>query len=249
MLAIAALVPDTALLVPGAAGRASVLPEVRRAAVDAAGELVRARPDRVVVVSPGPADRRLAAPLRPSLAAAGIDDATLGWSIPDAGAGAGEIVVPAIGAGVALLLLAHAGWTGPVTVAEVASSSTDPTRAAALRALGAELVAGPDRTALLVAGSLGARHGPHAPAAEDDRAAPFDTATLADLALGDPLARQRLAQIPAELAAELLVSGWAPLQVLVGAAGDAAPYAAEVRHASAPLGVTYAVAVWRGVQP
>lgn len=266
VLAIAVLVPETALLVPGAAGRAPVLAEVRRAAVEAATTLVQGRPDRVVVVAPAAQDRRLESPHRPSLASAGVGDTVLAWSMPDddrpVAEGARGPARPTVGASVALLLLAHAGWTGPVTVVEVASpvvgrgpepagdaeeSSADESRAAELRALGAELVAGEGRTALLVAGSLSARHGPHAPLAEDDRAVPFDAATLADLALGDPLARHRLAAIPARLATGLVVSAWAPVQVLVGAAGDDAPYETEVSHASAPLGVTYAVAVWRAL--
>ena len=98
---------------------------------------------------------------------------------------------------------------------------------------------------MLAAGSLSARNGPVAPHPQDDRAGPFDAATLADLGLGDAPARARLAAIPAELAAELAVTAWSPLQVLLGAAGDVAPYAAAVGHASAPLGVTYAVATWR----
>jgi hypothetical protein len=98
---------------------------------------------------------------------------------------------------------------------------------------------------VLVAGSLSARNGPGAPHPQDDRAGPFDAAMVADLALGDAPARGRLAAIPAELAAELAVTAWAPLQVLLGAAGDVASFGADVRYASAPFGVTYAVATWR----
>ena len=246
MLAIAALVPDTALLVPGAAGRAVVLREVRAAAIDAAGEVVRSLPDRVVVVAPGAADRTIAGPCHVSLAAAGIDDAVLGWvgparapedGTPEAG------TVPALGASVALLLLAHAGWTGPVTVIEV---TEDHEHGETFRARGAGVVAGTDRVALVVAGSLSARHGAHAPHAEDERAAPFDTAMIADLARGDVPARRRLAAIDAGLAAELVVTAWAPVQVLLGAVGEA-PVEAEVLDVSAPYGVPYVVAVWRAV--
>ncbi|MGV8965415.1 MAG: hypothetical protein ACOH2F_03975 [Cellulomonas sp.] len=259
MLAIAVLVPDTALLVPGAAGRAVVLPDVRARALDAVGELVRTRPDRVVVVAPGPSDRTFAGPGHVSLAAAGIDDAALGWSassLSSAGPGASDddqpaACVPAVGAAVALLLLAHAAWAGPVTVVEIAAPvAAEPVQAGrhelgeTLRARGADLVAGTDRVALIVAGSLSARDGAHAPHAEDERAAPFDTAMLADLALGDSPARHRLAAIGADLAVELVVNAWAPVQVLLGAAGEV-PLEAEVLDASAPYGVPYVVAVWR----
>jgi hypothetical protein len=242
VLAIAVLVPETALLVPGAAGRAVVLPEVRAAALDVIGELVRSAPDRVVVVAPGPVDRDVDAPGRASLSAAGIDDDALGWSgsqgVPDG-------ALPAIGASVALLLLAHAGWTGPVTVVEVAvPRAQDDGRGEALRTRGADLVGGPDRVALVVAGSLSARDGAHAPQAEDARAAGFDARVLADLALGDGPARGRLAQLTAGLAAELVVTAWAPVQVLLGAAGDT-PVEAEVLEVSAPYGVPYVVARWR----
>lgn len=246
MLAIAALVPETALLVPGAAGRAVVLEDVRAAAVAAVREVVGAAPDRVVVVAPGPVDRTLTGPVCPSLAAAGIDGAGLGWTAPDVESHlAPGTAVPAVGASVGLLLLAQGGWAGPVTVVEVASSMDDGARADDLRAFGADLAAGSDRVALLVAGSLSARHGPDAPCADDDRAQPLDAAALAELAHGDPPARWRLGEIPGSLATELVVTAWAPLQVLLGAAGAATTFEAGVRHASAPFGVMYAVAVWR----
>lgn len=259
VLALAAFVPESALLVPGAAGRAVVLEDVRAAALDAVREVVAAAPDRVVVVAPGPVDRVLGGPVRPSLAAAGIHDADLGWAMPgdrprsapaEPAHGSPPLalpdaVVPAVGASVALLLLAHAGWAGRATVVEVGPGA-DGARAAALRTRGAGLAAGADRVALVLAGSLSARHGPDGPRADDERAAPFDAAALADLALGDRPARLRLGAIPGTLAEELVVTAWAPLQVLLGAAADL-PVEAAVRHASAPFGVMYAVAVWRGV--
>lgn len=245
MLAIAAVVPETALLVPGAAGRAVVLDEVRAAAVEVVGEVVRAAPDRVVVVAPGPVDRVLAPPGRPSLAATGVDDAALGWQSAGEQPGGAE---PGVGASVALLLLAQGGWTGAVTVVEVAPGGRDGTRVGGLRAAGVELAAEPGRLALLVAGSLSARHGPAAPLADDERAAPLDIAILDDLAAGDPPALWRLGAIPGSLAADLAVTAWAPLQVLLGAAADAGPLQCTVRHRSAPFGVPYVVALWRAVR-
>ncbi|WP_298459663.1 hypothetical protein [uncultured Cellulomonas sp.] len=167
MLAIATLVPDTALLVPGAAGTADVLPDVRSAALDAARALVAAAPARVVVVAPGDADRMVPGPLTPSLAAAGIDDAGLGWGAPGTRPGTAATagttpgsndrpadrptdrptdrstvvptVVHGVPASVALLLLDQVGWAGPVTLVEVAPPGHDAVTRAPGRA--AELAA------------------------------------------------------------------------------------------------------------
>jgi hypothetical protein len=245
VLAIAVVVPETALLVPGAAGRAIVLDDVRAAALDAVREVVRAAPDRVVVVAPGPVDRVLDPPGRPSLAAAGVADAALGWQ-PAGPQSDGP--GPGVGASVALLLLAHSGWQGPVTVVEVAPGGRDGTRVGGLRALGVELAAEPGRLALLVAGSLSARHGPAAPLADDERAAPLDAAICDDLAAGDPPALWRLGAIPGSLAADLAVTAWAPLQVLLGAAAGAGPLESAVRRRAAPFGVPYLVALWRALR-
>ncbi len=127
VLVNATLVPDTALLVPGTAGAAEVLRETRAAAVDAARALLAAAPSRVVVVAPGACDRTRSGPFAPSLAAAGIDDAALGWVAPprDTVATTPPARVDAPAAATALLLLAHAGWTGPVTLVEVAPPRVD----------------------------------------------------------------------------------------------------------------------------
>ena len=271
VLVNATLVPDTALLVPGAAGRAQVLADTRAAAVDAVRALLADEPAHVVVVAPGSGDRTRRGQLVPSLAAAGIDDAALGWvgappcALPTA---ASRVDAPA--AATALLLLAHAGWTGPVTLVEVArpvvgdgaaaatrrvvaagvTAGTAPRsdRAVLLAAIGREVTVGPDRVALLVAGSLSARRGPHAPLAEDARSISLDDAVLADLADGGPDARVRLATLDAGLVAELAVTAWAPWVVALGAV-DALPPGTRVRptvhHLAAPFGVTYPVISWR----
>ena len=79
MLVRAALVPDTALLVPGAAGSADVLAVLRAAALAAVAEVVASGARTIVVVAPGPASRELGGTVRPSLGAAGIPDDLLGW--------------------------------------------------------------------------------------------------------------------------------------------------------------------------
>ena len=256
MLSLAVLVPDTPLLVPGAAGRAHVLDAERTAALVAARAVVRIAPDRVVVVASGSLARILDGPVQASLAAAGIADAELGWSGHRVATRAAAIA-PTAGpaASVALLLLASAGWAGPVTVVEVAPPAPAG-RIEDLRALGRRLALGADRVALVVAGSLSARNGPGAPLAEDDRAGGVDAALLsalegvgassllADLAATSTL--DPLATVSGALAAELAVTAWAPLQVLLGAAEQAHRGAVDVgvRHVARPFGVTYVVATW-----
>ncbi|NMR19515.1 hypothetical protein [Cellulomonas fimi] len=246
MLRAAVLVPDTALLVPGAAGRAVVLDEIRAAALEEVRDMVATAPDRVVVVAPGAADRVVAGRVVASLAAAGVDDAALGWratggSAPERGA---DEPMASTATSVALLLLAAAGWSGPTTVVETAVSvETAASSAQALRDRGASLVDGSAPVVLVLAGSLSARHGPDAPLADDPRAATADDALLADLRAADPEARRRLADVPAELARDLAMTVWAPLQVLLGAVGTT-PVEPRIAEVAAPWGVPYVVARW-----
>lgn len=255
MLVRAALVPDTVLLVPGTAGRARPLEEVAAAAAAAVADLVAAAPDVVVVVATAPrrtADDDRWGPLRPTFAAAGIPDTT--WApdgVPSVGTGPGGTGVSTSGpdvplvrdtaAATGLVLLARAGWSGPVRVLELRPDGD----AAARRALGSALVEGA-RVALLVLGSLSARRGPDAPLPELPEAVASDDAVLACLASWDAAARRRLADVPAAEAERLAVSAWTGWQVLVGAteAAAGAPLAAHVLAAGAPLGATYAVVRW-----
>lgn len=242
MLVAAALVPETALLVPGAAGRADVLGKVREAALTAVSRVLDQAPDTVVVVAPGPVDRVLGEGARASLAAAGIPDDALGWRPAPSGP---ESAVASPAASVALLLLAAAGWQGRTMAVEVGGASPDPER---WRAQGAALTgpAGPGaRIGLLVAGSLSARHGPDAPLAEDPQAMAVDAELLEALADAGPHALARLAGAPADVAQRLAITLWGPMQVLLGAVGDSgARVAADVLVADAPLGAQYAVATW-----
>jgi hypothetical protein len=258
MLVAAALVPDTVLLVPGAAGRDDVLADLRAAALDAVAAVLDAEPELIVVVAPGRRDGDLVGPVRASLTAAGIPDGRLGWSraAPD-----GAPVV-GVAASVGLLMLARSGWTGPVRVVEVGppdngsvagSGLPAPRPALHLRSEGAQLVeAGPGSAAsptrsggvgMLVVGSHSARHGPDAPLADDERAPAYDAALLADLADGGPAARARLAALDPGLARELGVTGWGPWQVLLGSVGDR-EVDAEVLAAAAPFGAQHVVATW-----
>lgn len=122
----AVVLPGTALLVPGAAGAASVLGPVRDAALAALADLVAGPPGEagasaVVVVAPGVEGTR--GPARASLAAAGVADR---WIDPAWAAATRPLDRPVAGtaASVALLALAGAGWTGPVDVVELGGAAT-----------------------------------------------------------------------------------------------------------------------------
>lgn len=238
MLVVATLVPDTALLVPGVAGDADVLVRLRAAAVEAVAEVVAADVASIVVVAPGPVPRELSGTVRPSLGAAGVPDDLLRWpahavTLPRDGSD-----VPAVPGAVGLHLLLRARRSTGVRVVEV----TGQQEAGALAALGRTLV-GDGPTGLVVVGSGSGRHGPDAPLADDARAPDHDARVLTDLADAGPTARARLAADDAGLAAELAVRGWAPWQVLVGAAGDAA-VRARVLAESTELGAQHAVLLW-----
>lgn len=256
MLAGAVLIPDTALLVPGAAGRASVLDAERSAADDAVRRLLAARPDGVVVVVPGPAAAApaLGVPGHTGLGAAGVPDGALGDAVrvgdPRAhGVPAGRargVASAGVAASVGLLRLAAAGWSGSTRVLTAAGSD-----APALAAHGSALATAPGSLGLLLVGSLSARRGPDGPLPTDDRARAFEDAVLADLLDLGPDAARRLAAVPRGTATELAVSAWGPWQVLVGAAartdGDAAAAPrGDLLHRSAPFGAGYAVLAWTG---
>ncbi|NUU17457.1 hypothetical protein HP550_09360 [Cellulomonas humilata] len=238
MLVVAALVPDSALLVPGAGGSADPVAGLREAALRAVGEVVASGVRSVVVVAPGVVDRVVAGIVRTTLGAAGIPDALLGWPVVEVqvdGVGSDGPSVPGV---VALHLLVRAGWTGAVRMVEV----TPERGARDLAALGSALVE-PEPTGLVVVGSGSGRHGPDAPLADDPRAPDHDARVLADLADAGPAARARLADDDPALADALAVRGWAPWQVLVGAAGDV-PVRARTLATSADLGAQHAVLLW-----
>ena len=220
MLVVAALVPDTALLVPGAAGDADVLVGLRTAAVEAVTEVVDAQVGTIVVVAPGPVPRELAGTVRPSLGAAGVPDELVWWPVePVTLPGAGHDV-PAVASAVGLHLLARARRDTGLRVVEVTGRQT----AEALTILGRTLV-GDGPTGLVIVGSGSGRHGPDAPLADDARAPSHDARVLADLA------------------AELAVRGWAPWQVLLGAAADQ-PIRARLLAETTELGAQHQVLVW-----
>lgn len=213
----AALVPPTALLVPGVAGRATVLAAEREAALAAVGRLAAAGADTLVVIPPGSA--RATGRLRPTFAAAGIPDSA--WSGPPVLSDnvlVDDVLVDDVAASVGLWLARAAGWSGEAEV----SGADGPV----------EL--GPRSVALLVGGGS-ARRGPDAPLAEDPRAQAVDEALVAWLRAPGP------SGLPSrELAEELAISAVGPLRVLAGGP----PMRCTGLRVSVPLGATYLVATW-----
>ncbi len=245
----ALLVPETALLVPGVAGRADVLDAVRTASLGAARRLVAGGPSRVVVV--GPARRMRVADaetLCASLAPFGVAERHLGWPAPctrpgcpehraDVDAAAAAAPATAVG----LRLLAAAGWAGPTTVVEVtpdqsleAGGGDAPDRA------GADL-AGAD---LLVLGSLSARRDESSPRAADPRAIPTDAALAADLTSPTAAALARLRDLDPVLAAALDITGAAPWRLVASWLADRDVVGQE-EGAERALGTDYRVWTWQ----
>lgn len=231
MLTAAVLVPDTALLVPGAAGAAHVLVDERAAAVEATAVL--AGVDRILVVPVGDGPPSDAASAAPGLAGAGIDERFLAWSTsrtrPEWG----------VAASIGLMLLSQTGWSGTTEVVPAGS------RAAAAHDVGATAARAADRVGLLLLGTMSARREIGAPLPPDPRAATVDDAVLADLADLDPRAVDRLAAVPSDLADDLVMTAWAPWQVLVGAVRATTGQASTTVHHVTPGPVRYAVMSWR----
>jgi len=238
VLVAAAVCPHPPGLVPSVSlGAAGDLAELRAACLDAVGRLAGARPDAVVVVGVGPARAwpgyaggglegyGVAVPIRldPTAPTAAPTDA------PDA-----DPLPPSIAIGA--WLLAAAGVRLPRTGCSL-PVGTPPAEAAAL---GARLVAGPSRTALLVLGDGSARRAVEAPGTLDARAAAYDGLVARALAAGDP---GGLLALDPGLAEQLLVAGRAPWQALAGAAGTGS-WRGELLFDGAPLGVGAPVAGW-----
>jgi hypothetical protein len=231
-----AVVPEPPLLVPELAGSAADETAALRDACLAAAEQLADAARRWIAVGADPGGRRTVDPrTRGSFLGFGVD-LEVGLA-PDAhGPADPRMALP----------LLIAGWLAAgrgVTVRGELVPPDLPT--GACLELGAALAAGasaaPEPVGLLVVGDGSARHSEKAPGALDDRAAPFDDAVAAALATADAAA---LAALDPALAADLMVAGRAPWQVLAGAAGEQRRQA-ELLHSSAPFGVAYHVAVWR----
>ena len=226
MIAAAVLVPHPPLLLRELGGTHDPVPDLRAAARAAVRDLVR-DVDVVAVV--------------------GGADVTRGWD-PAAGAAvrafgttsarpAGEALPLSLGVGARLL--AEAGWTGPVALHAVA---WDADRAV-LDDLAGALTGQDARVGVLVLGDGSARRGEKAPGYLDERAFPFDDAVAKALADGEAT---ELADLDAELAAELMVLGAAAFRFL-GLLGlrQASRPDATLTFRDDPFGVDYLVATWR----
>jgi hypothetical protein len=236
MLIAAACCPCPPLIVPEvAAGAAAELAALRAACTDAVGVLAAAHPDRLILVGPAEQAGRGPHPAgsRGSFRGFGVDlDVRLGHGdLAD-----GERQLPpslAVGA----WLLGRTQWNGaPVEGLGVG----EPLAAQSCLEVGRELAAGAERVALLVLGDGSACRTQKAPGYYDERAAGFDRSAAEALGAADLAA---LAELDAELAADLQASGRACWQVLAGA-GEGAGLSGDLLYDQAPYGVGYYVAAW-----
>jgi len=239
MLIAGAVCPHPPLLIPAALGAAGSDPpgELRKvsdATARAVAGLAAARPDLLVVVGGGAAEREYGADAAGGLHAFGVE-VTIG---------AGEPVLPlSLTVGRWLLergrLLGHPGspaGAAPVVFQEVAR------RAAAgdCLKLGRILADRAPRVALLAMGDSCARPAREAPGVPDPEAQDYDEEVGEALAAADA---RWLARLDPALDEELLVAGRAAWQVLAGAARGRR-MDGRLLCMTAPYGVTYLVACW-----
>lgn len=237
MLLAAAFVPDTAVLVPGAAGRADPLATLRAAALDAVTQALQAgrrAGAAVLVVAPGRADRTVSGQIGESLAALGIPD-----SLRPGRAGWHGAEPHGVSTAVAAHLLDTSGHAGAVCALELGQGPARPGRAAELRRRGAGLAE--DDLVLLVVGSGTARNGPEAPLAPDEAAAQFDERLRRCLVGADVAGIGDLSEASAD---RLGATCWAPWQIAAGALGPAAAESTVLAE-DRSLGVWHPVALWR----
>jgi hypothetical protein len=224
-LVAAAVCPHPPMLVPEvAAGAASELDDLRAACRAAVAHLNRA--DVIVVVGADVTTIRREPPFGGTLAPWGIDRRV--------GSPTAEPLPLSLLIGAWLL---EDGYDRNIRFHSVAADAAP----AECEALGRELTLIGTDAALLVLGDGSACRGEKSPGYDDPRAEGFDAAVADALAKGDTAA---LRDLDPTLAAELLVAGRAPWQVLAGAV-DTPFGTTELLHHSAPYGVGYFVASWR----
>jgi hypothetical protein len=252
MIAAVAFVPGPPALVPAVGAGATELADLRAAvrqclidAASAAQHVVIVGPgnvghDPIALTTNGFADFgglgvRLRINLNPADAV--TSDGANGAGTNDAhGVGprenlVGETRFP-VAVGTALWALDEAGVSLPRSAVTVTSASVD-----SLAGLNHEVP-----TALVVVGDGTAKRTAKSPGYIDDRAIGFDDEIRAALGSGSPAA---LAALDAELADELMVSGWAPWQAAAHWCAGERTFTGELRYADAPYGVDYPVAIWR----
>ena len=225
MLVAAALCPAPPLLARDLTGADPVIPELRRACLDAAGGLLDSQPDVIVVTGAGPQTREWDPAGRLDLT---VFAPALARSRPAPGLG----LPAAVGLGAMLLDLA--GYAGPRLLQSVAQDAA----AAECAALGERLAGRRQRVAMLVMADGTACRTLKAPGYLDERAAPFDDAVTRMLTGTD---LTPLLGLDAGLASDLMATGRPGWQVLAGAAGRLRA-ACEVRYRDDPFGVYYLAA-------
>jgi hypothetical protein len=221
------------VLVPElAAGAAHELDDLRTACDAAVAALLAARPEFLVVLGSGPACTEYSHPFRASFAGFGIPD-----EFP---AGSGEPGGPPLPLSLAMGVWLLRRATGSTAATLVAQTIAAGAPVGTCVEVGERYARQPAPVGLLVMGDGSARRSEKAPGYLDPRAEQFDAAVTKALAGVDASA---LLALDPGLAAELMVAGRAPWQVLAAAAHPG--LSGEVLYDAAPYGVNYTVAVWR----
>lgn len=222
MITRAALCPAPPLLARELTGADPVVPDLRRACVDAVADLLTGDPDLVAVVGVA-ADTR-----------AWDAEARLDLSLYAPAIDARAIARLPLPLGLGGRLLDQVGYAGR----RVLHSVGDQEQAQVCAAVGAQLAGAGERVAFLVMADGSARRGLKAPGYLDERSAPFDAEVARAVGAGDMAA---LLALDAVLARELMATGRAAWQVLAGAMAGQRP-ACQVRYCDDPFGVAYLVA-------
>jgi hypothetical protein len=272
MLIAGAVCPHPPLLIPAALGSAASDPpaelrNVADAATRAVSGLAGPRPDLIVVVGGGAAEREYGADASGGLHAFGVDvtvgpgapvlplSLTVGrWLLERAGilvceeapnptaglVGAGAGLPGETGAG---LPDEPVGWPGAGAASGIAVVFQEVARnatAGACLKLGRILADRAPRVALLAMGDACARPAREDPGVPDPAAQDYDEEVAEALAAADA---RWLARLDPALDDELVVAGRAAWQVLAGAA-TGTRMQGRLLCMAAPYGVTYLVASW-----
>jgi hypothetical protein len=235
MLVAAAVCPCPPLLVPEvAAGAAPELDAARAACDEAVRAVLAARPDLIVVVGEGPVTREHEQGTVGSFLPFGVDHEVRLGAVPE-GAEAPADRLP-LSLTVGAWLLARSGWTGRVAGYVVKGDRSWPANGED----GTHLANWADRVGFLVMGDGTACRSLKAPGYLDERAEGVDAAIAEALRNGDR--DGFFANLDADLAHELKISGRSPWQVMTAAFDEDQNW--RVLYEDAPYGVGYFVATW-----
>jgi hypothetical protein len=238
----AAVLPHPPLLVPELAGGAAAELDPLRAACREALAAVAAAAELLVVVGDGPVWGVPEPSAAGSFRSYGVDvevalPAAAGLDLPGLPAPARLPDLP-LSLAVAAHLLAGLDQPPARLSAVTVPASLGPGAAAAI---GRTLTTAPGGPVGLVAmGDLSACRNERAPGALRPEAAGFDASVAEALRTGKP---GRLLDLDPALAADLLVAGRVPLQVLAGAFEGSPAVHGQVLYDHAPYGVGYLVAL------